>query len=76
MVIDKEINVVVKCIVHMHLTAELTAYWFACYTCIFRKVESIYSGIYIYALWQAYVNDVKCMYTSACGDNVDCIDLI
>ena len=29
-----------------------------------------------YAMWQAYVNNLKHIYTSACGDLVDCIEFI
>ena len=28
----KSINMVAKCIVHMHITAELRAYWLSCMT--------------------------------------------
>ena len=71
---------VAKCIVHIHSTAELTAYWLAClHVC--AVMWDLYVVGHIYAMWQAYlvgayVIYVKYMYTSACGDIVDCIDLI
>ena len=63
---------VAKWIVFMHIIAELTAYWLACFTCICSNREFICSGVLIYNVasifGQAYVINVKCMYTSACGD--------
>ena len=38
----------VKCIVHMHITADLKAYWLACLTCICSNVEFISNVAYIY----------------------------
>ena len=36
-----------KCIVHVHITAMLAAYWLGCFTCICSNVEFICSGTYI-----------------------------
>ena len=38
---------VVRCIVHVHITGELAAYWLACFTCICSNVEFTCRGTYI-----------------------------
>ena len=56
------INVVAKCIVHRHITVELTAHWLAKYICICSTPIHIQSGRYIWS--EAYVINVKCLYIS------------
>ena len=37
----ENINIVAKCIVHMHITAEVKACWLSCYALYFKIVEKI-----------------------------------
>ena len=70
---------VVKCIVLVHITAELREYWLACFTCICSYVELISSGPYICngaGIFGEghYAINMKCMYISACANIVDSIE--
>ena len=70
----------------MHITTDLKAYWVTHFTYICSNVESMWSIVVVQ--WDihmqygrhicsgAYVNNLKCMYSSAFGDILDCIEFI